>query len=267
MKGRNALKQTYLQCTPSGTFPPSHLENVSKFYSKCITREATCSLCVARLFFQRAKIEVSCDFGAALTGAALTENTLTLANGTFFLGKSACRSKIFVRHCYNETFQLIRKSAAQRNDGTTPKIVIVGTSGIGKSVFGFFLLYQLRLEGRTVVFERETVPRAFSFEHDSSTFKPQLIQKKKAEYRFPYSGRAYDDNFRRRTVVTLSSTLPDQLKRLIVTMTNEDLGSTCRLAEEERAVCERQGILEKGVLGHIEKNHSPRPKATFHKDG
>ncbi|CAM9617120.1 unnamed protein product [Pylaiella littoralis] len=104
--------------------------------------------------FQPANKNVT-DFGAALTGAALTENTLTLANGTFFLGKSACRSKIFVRHCYNETFQLIRKSAAQRNDGTTPKIVIVGTPGIGKSVFGFFLLYQLRLEGRTVVFDRE----------------------------------------------------------------------------------------------------------------
>ncbi|CAN0291272.1 unnamed protein product, partial [Ectocarpus sp. 8 AP-2014] len=64
------------------------------------------------------------DFGAALTGAALTENTLTLANGTFFLGESTYRSKIFVRPCYNETFQRIRTSAAQRNDGTTPKIVI-----------------------------------------------------------------------------------------------------------------------------------------------
>ena len=93
------------------------------------------------------------DFGAALTRAVLTENTLTLANGTFFLGKAAHGSKIFVRPCYKETVQLIRESAAQRNDGTTPKIVIVGTPGIGKSVFSFYLLHQLRLEGRTVVFE------------------------------------------------------------------------------------------------------------------
>lgn len=104
------------------------------------------------------------DFGAALTGAALTENTLTLANGTFFLGESAYGSTIFVRPCYDETFQLIRKSAAQRNDGTTPKIVIVGTPGIGKSVFGFFLLYQLRLEGRTVVFEAGSFWYRFSDE-------------------------------------------------------------------------------------------------------
>ena len=104
------------------------------------------------------------DFAAALTRAALTDNTLMLANGTYFLGKSALGSKIFVRPCYNEVVQLIRKSAAQRNDGTTPKIVIVGTPGIGKSVFGYYLLYLLRLEGRTVVFEAKDVWHRFSDE-------------------------------------------------------------------------------------------------------
>lgn len=71
MKSRNALKQTYTYSAPSGTFtvwPPGECEqailqmyhtkrpeNASKLYSKCITLEATYSLCVARLFFSSAR--------------------------------------------------------------------------------------------------------------------------------------------------------------------------------------------------------------------
>ena len=90
------------------------------------------------------------DFGAALTGALITNNTLELVNGTFFLGRPSLGSKIFIRSCYKELSALILGGASS---DTFHNIVVTGTPGIGKSVFGFYLLYLLRCQGKTVVFE------------------------------------------------------------------------------------------------------------------
>ena len=88
------------------------------------------------------------DFAAALTKAVVTNNTLELASGTFFLGEPSFESKLYIRLCYKEIAKLIL-SRTSRN------IVVTGTPGIGKSVSGFYLLYRLRREGETVVFERK----------------------------------------------------------------------------------------------------------------
>ena len=88
------------------------------------------------------------DFAAALTGAVVTEDTLELANGIFFLGNSDLGSKLFIRHCYKEMADLILSGKVQ-------DIVVTGTPGIGKSTFGYYLLYLLRCEGKTVVFQLE----------------------------------------------------------------------------------------------------------------
>ncbi|CBJ28075.1 conserved unknown protein [Ectocarpus siliculosus] len=74
------------------------------------------------------------DFAAALTGAVVTEDTLELANGTFFLGNSDLGSKLFIRHCYKEMADLILSGKVQ-------DVVVTGTPGIGKSTFGYYLLY------------------------------------------------------------------------------------------------------------------------------
>ena len=89
-------------------------------------------------------------FAAALIGANVIEDTLELANGTFFLGDPDLGSKLFIRLCYKELSEIILSGAS---GGTLRKIVVTGTPGIGKSVFGFYLLYLLRCLGKTVVFE------------------------------------------------------------------------------------------------------------------
>lgn len=76
----------------------------------------------------------------------VTEDTLELVNGTSFLGNSKLGSKLFIRRCYNEMADLIFSDEVQ-------DIVVTGTPGIGKSMFGYYLLYLLRCEGKSVVFE------------------------------------------------------------------------------------------------------------------
>lgn len=77
------------------------------------------------------------DFATALTKAVVTEDTLELANGTFFLGNRHWGSKLFIRPCYKEMADLILSGEVQ-------DIVVTGTPGIGKSMFGYYLLYLLR---------------------------------------------------------------------------------------------------------------------------
>lgn len=91
-------------------------------------------------------------FAAALTGANVTEDTLELTKDTFFLGDAELGSKLFIRPCYKELSEIIFGGASS---GALRNIVVTGTPGIGKSVFGFYLLYLLRCQGRTVVFERK----------------------------------------------------------------------------------------------------------------
>ncbi len=82
----------------------------------------------------------------------VTNNTLELASDTFFLGMPSLGSKLFIRRCFKELSELIVGSATS---GMRKNIVVAGTPGIGKSVFGFYLLYLLRCEGKTVVFQRQ----------------------------------------------------------------------------------------------------------------
>lgn len=89
------------------------------------------------------------DFGAALTEAEVTNNTLELADGTFFLGEAKLGFKLFIRPCYKELSELVLDGASS---GTFSDIVVTGTPGIGKSMFGLYLLYMLRCQGKTVVF-------------------------------------------------------------------------------------------------------------------
>lgn len=105
--------------------------------------------------------EVVTNFAAALTRAVVTNNTLELPNGTFFIGHRKMGSKLFIRSCYKDLSKIIIDGAS---NGSMDNIVVTGTPGIGKSVFGYYLLYLLRQDGKTVVFEQKDKWYRFSDE-------------------------------------------------------------------------------------------------------
>lgn len=82
----------------------------------------------------------------------VTDSTLELADGTSFLGEATLGSKVFIRPCYNNFSKSILHGGSS---GTKRNFVVTGTPGIGKSVFGFYFLYLLRCQGKTVVYENK----------------------------------------------------------------------------------------------------------------
>lgn len=105
--------------------------------------------------------EVVMNFAAALTRAVVTNNTLELANGTFFIGHRKMGSKLFIRSCCKDLSKKIIDGAI---NGSMDNIVVTGTPGIGKTVFGYYLWYLLRQDGKTVVFEQKDKWYRFSDE-------------------------------------------------------------------------------------------------------
>ncbi|CAG8580043.1 2290_t:CDS:2, partial [Ambispora leptoticha] len=68
---------------------------------------------------------------------------LCLPDGVFFLGYKSYGSKLLIRNCYLQLFELIetnRKSNGPASAGCT----ITGTPGIGKTYFGLYLLFYIR---------------------------------------------------------------------------------------------------------------------------
>ncbi|CAN0133971.1 unnamed protein product [Pylaiella littoralis] len=105
--------------------------------------------------------EVATNFAAALTRAVVTSNILELANGTLFIGHRKMGSKLFIRSCYKDLSKIIFDGAI---NSSMDNVVVTGTPGIGKSVFGYYLLYLLRLEHKTVVLEQKEKWYRFSDE-------------------------------------------------------------------------------------------------------
>ncbi|CAI2174198.1 6219_t:CDS:2, partial [Funneliformis geosporum] len=64
---------------------------------------------------------------------------LCLPDGVFFLGEEKFRSHLLIRNCYLQLTRLLKNGPSKYG------CVITGTPGIGKTYFGLFLLYYIRL--------------------------------------------------------------------------------------------------------------------------
>ena len=100
-------------------------------------------------------------FHNSLTNATVTDHILQLPDGVSFLGDENLGNKLLIRQCYRDLQEIIFDGA---KIGTLKKIVVTGTPGIGKSVFNFYLLYLLRLQGKTVLFNLIDIWYRFSDE-------------------------------------------------------------------------------------------------------
>lgn len=79
-------------------------------------------------------------FWRRLVDAELSENgkVLSLPDGVFFEGFS----KIFIRPCFEELFNVIIQYR-ERPSEFDLRVVLTGNPGLGKSMFGWFMLWKL----------------------------------------------------------------------------------------------------------------------------
>ncbi|CAN0408826.1 unnamed protein product [Ectocarpus sp. 12 AP-2014] len=114
-------------------------------------------------------------------------------------------SKIFIRSCYKDLSNIIIAGAT---NGSMDNIVVTGTPGIGKSVFGYYLLYLLRLKRKTVVFEQKRKWYRFSddgvVEGRFETFKDAGYLDDPAGWYLSDPEYKPDEGFRGVTVVLVS---------------------------------------------------------------
>ena len=87
---------------------------------------------------------------------------LELANGTTFLGSSDWRGQLYVRSHYERLWALVR----DLQQTGTRRLVVTGNPGIGKSCFGLYMLRELALLGKTVVWQRSRAAERYLFKDD-----------------------------------------------------------------------------------------------------
>jgi hypothetical protein len=75
---------------------------------------------------------------------------IRLPDNVFFLGGHDLGSALFVRDCYPVLLKKVMSTIGSKDSGN---IAIIGTNGIGKRFFGFYLLMHLARMGATIVFE------------------------------------------------------------------------------------------------------------------
>ena len=94
-------------------------------------------------------------FWRALKNASCENETLKLSENTQFLGKGYV-SILFIRKCYHDLQKIVF-------DDTINKLRITGNPGIGKTFFGYYLLYLLAQKDATIVYDNyhETKPIIF----------------------------------------------------------------------------------------------------------
>ncbi|CAG8669724.1 4007_t:CDS:2, partial [Ambispora leptoticha] len=68
---------------------------------------------------------------------------LCLPDGVFFLGNKSYGSKLLIRNCYLQLFELIKMNC-KSNGPASAGCTITGTPGIGKTYFGLSLLFYIR---------------------------------------------------------------------------------------------------------------------------
>ncbi|KAF0480809.1 crinkler CRN family protein [Gigaspora margarita] len=107
--------------------------------------------------------------------SGLTENLegmLSLPDGVFFLGCQNYGSKLLVRKCYLQLLDLIEKGGPAKSG-----CAITGTPGIGKSFFGFYLLFYFHYKypDATIVWHCEK-KICYQFSPDGSVQKGDIYQ-------------------------------------------------------------------------------------------
>ena len=110
-------------------------------------------------------------FWKALPRAELTHEgrVLELVDGTTFLGSADLRGQLYVRVHYEKLWAIIHNL---QQTGMR-RLVVTGNPGIGKSCFGLYMLHELALLGKTVVWQRSRAAERYLFK-DGAVFQGDI---------------------------------------------------------------------------------------------
>ena len=75
---------------------------------------------------------------------------LQLPGSAHLFGKNDEPSKLFIRKCYNDLINVVFKDNVR-------KLRISGNPGIGKTFFGYYILYHLAVLDKTVIYDIHTI--------------------------------------------------------------------------------------------------------------
>nr|CAG8661314.1 256_t:CDS:2 [Entrophospora candida] len=111
-------------------------------------------------------------FWKSLENAKIDNNFLQLSEGVYFLGDKEQGNILYIRKCYDHLANIVFNEKIHR-------CRITGNPGIGKTVFGFYLLYLLSKQNKTIVYHKACqYPILFNKQHtfcsDISDFKGYL---------------------------------------------------------------------------------------------
>lgn len=108
-------------------------------------------------------------FARRLPGADFKDGVLNLGEGGIhFVGSDLRNSKLWIRPCYEHLTDMIREKI---NDGSKSRFVIIGSPGIGKTMYSYLWLYDLAFECQRVVYQYSTNMR-FLFDWSSASKQP-----------------------------------------------------------------------------------------------
>ncbi len=112
-------------------------------------------------------------FWQSLDSATEDNGVLSLPADSFWMGDPALGSKLVIRQCYNDLWDMIQD--LRTNQGIR-RVALMGNPGIGKSWFLFYLLYKLKQLGATVVSDWKILQSAYRFSPTGTTSKGDQFQ-------------------------------------------------------------------------------------------
>ncbi|CAG8634163.1 15188_t:CDS:1 [Funneliformis mosseae] len=89
------------------------------------------------------------NFWKALRTTTIGEkdNSLKLPDNIHFLGRTDEASVLFIRQCYRDLLKVVFSN-------NTRRLIITGNPGIGKTFFGYYILYELMRKNATVIYDK-----------------------------------------------------------------------------------------------------------------
>jgi len=107
------------------------------------------------------------------TGESIIENSVRFLEFDHdLLGMGEYPKGIFVRECYKSMYQKVNDLFENTPENSEKVATIMGTPGIGKTVFGLFVIYELLKEGKSVMYYHGGVNKYFLFgPQDSGIFE------------------------------------------------------------------------------------------------